>query len=113
MGTYSFINKPSRNQQIVRGDQPNRFAPRYINLQQVTDNGATTTNVITNKAQPTFTYNVDEQLINITYDNTTEKDFTYNGDGTLNTLTITYPDSSTVVKTFNWSGGILQSISIV
>jgi hypothetical protein len=26
MATYSFINKPAKNQQIVRGDQPNRFA---------------------------------------------------------------------------------------
>lgn len=46
MATYSFINNPNPRQQIVRGEQPNRFAPRDIDLQQVTDNGNTTTNTI-------------------------------------------------------------------
>jgi len=46
MATYSFITQKG-NQQIVRGDQPNRFAPRDINLQGVTDSGATTDNIIT------------------------------------------------------------------
>lgn len=82
------------------------------NLQSVTDNGATTTNIITGKAQPTFNY-TSGQLTNITYDNGTTKDFTYNIDGTLDTLTVTYPDSSTVTKTFVWSSGVLQSINII
>lgn len=80
-------------------------------LQEVTDNGATTDNVITGKAQPTFTY-TSGSLTNITYDNGTEKDFTYNIDGTLNTLTITYPATTPIVKTFNWSSGVLNSIII-
>ena len=82
------------------------------NLQQVTDIGATTTNLITNTSSPTFTYTTGK-LTSIAYPNTTSKALTYNADGTLNTLTITYPDTSTVVKTMVWSSGVLQSISIV
>ncbi|ABP87959.1 gp52 [Synechococcus phage Syn5] len=39
------------------------------------------------------------------------KDLTYNGDGTLNTLTIT-TDTETVTKTFGYSSGILNSITV-
>lgn len=34
-------------------------------------------------------------------------------DGTLNTITVTYPDLSTVTKTLVWSSGELQSITVV
>ena len=60
---------------------------------------------------PTFTYS-SGKLSNITYANGVEKDFTYNGDGTLNTITVTYPDR-TITKTLVWSSGVLQSINIV
>jgi hypothetical protein len=82
------------------------------NLQQVTDNGATTTNVITVKAQPTFTYS-SGVLSNIAYSNGTTKAITYNLDGTLNTLTTVYPDLTTITKTMNWVAGQLISISVV
>jgi hypothetical protein len=81
-------------------------------LQKVTNNGSTTTNTITQTSSPTFTYSAG-QLTNITYANGTTKDFTYNVDDTLNTITITYPDLSTVIKTLVWSSGVLQSINIV
>lgn len=81
-------------------------------LQQVTDFGATTTNIITVKNPATFTY-TSGLLTSITYTNGTTKTLTYNGDNTLNTLTITYPDSSSVVKTFNWTSGLLTSITVI
>ena len=80
-------------------------------LQEVTDIGATTTNVVTGKAQPTFTY-TSGKLTNITYSNGTLKDLVYNLDGTLATLTITYPAQTPIVKTFNWSSGVLQNITV-
>lgn len=81
-------------------------------LQSVTDLGSTTTHSIVSTNEPTFTY-TSGQLTGISYSDTTTKVLTYNGDGTLDTLTITLPDSSVITKTFNWSGGILQSITIV
>jgi hypothetical protein len=80
-------------------------------LQQVTDKGTTTTNTITALSSPTFTY-LSGKLSNITYANGVEKDFTYNIDNTLNTITITYPDR-TITKTLVWSSGVLQNINIV
>jgi hypothetical protein len=80
-------------------------------LQSVTDLGATTTQTITHTADSTFTYS-SGQLVNITYSDGTEKDFAYNLDGTLDTLTITYPAETPIVKTFTWSGGVLQGISV-
>lgn len=79
-------------------------------LQSVTDRGATTTNVITVKSEPTFTY-LSGVLTDIDYADWTTKDFTYNPDGTLNTITITYL-TETVVKTMVWSSWVLQNILI-
>jgi hypothetical protein len=73
---------------------------------------ATTTNVITVKAQPTFTYS-SGVLSNIAYSNGTTKAITYNIDGTLNTLTTVYTDLTTITKTMNWVAGQLISISVV
>jgi hypothetical protein len=80
-------------------------------LQEVTDNGSTTTNTITALSSPTFTYS-SGKLTNITYANGVEKDFTYNVDGTLDEIIITYPDR-TITKTLVWSSGVLQNINIV
>lgn len=85
--------------------------PTSFDLQRVTDNGATTTNVITGKAQPTFTY-TGGVLTSIAYDNGTEKDLTYNGDSTIDKIVITYPDLTVITKSFVWENGILQSIII-
>lgn len=87
------------------------ITPETQNLQQVTDIGATTTNVITVKAQPTFTYTAG-LLTGITYTNGTTKALTYNGDSTLNTLTITYPTLTPIVKTFHWTAGVLTSVTV-
>jgi YD repeat-containing protein len=55
----------------------------------------------------TLTYNGSGQLTQVAKTGGTTKTLTYNGDGTLNTL-----NDGTRTKTFNWSGGVLQSVSI-
>jgi YD repeat-containing protein len=57
-------------------------------------------------------YNGSNQLESITYVDGTLKEFTYNGDGTLNTVTVTLPDAASVVKTMTYSGGILTDITV-
>ena len=59
------------------------------------------------KSSPSFTY-TSGKLTRIDYPSGAYKEFTYNLDGTLNT--ITHSDSS--VKTLVWSSGVLQSIGI-
>lgn len=73
--------------------------------------GATTNQTITQIAGAAFTY-TDGKLTNITYSNGTEKELAYNMDGTLNTLTITYPDETPIVKTLSWDAGVLEGISV-
>lgn len=73
--------------------------------------GGNITKPTTVTSDQTFTYS-GGNLTNVTYSDGTEKDFTYNGDGTLNTVTITYPTGSPVVKTFSYSGGNLSGITV-
>jgi YD repeat-containing protein len=66
-----------------------------------------TTKEILTTAPITLTYNGSGQLTQVAKTGGTTKTLTYNGDGTLNTL-----NDGTRTKTFNWSGGVLQSVSI-
>lgn len=86
------------------------------NLQQVTDNGNTTTKDITvsgiTKTQPFTLSYTSGALTNITYNNGGQKNFTYNGDGTLATMTISSPNHSTITKTFSYTSGALTGVNI-
>jgi hypothetical protein len=113
--------EPTTGRIIRVGTVTNRHATQGVieldrlvvpTLQEVTDAGSTTDNTVTYTSSPTFTYS-DGKLTNITYTNGVQKDFIYNLDGTLDIITITYPDSSTVIKTLVWSSGVLQSINII
>jgi hypothetical protein len=55
---------------------------------------------------------VNGALDNITYANGIEKDFTYNGDGTLDEMIVTMPDTSTITKTFSYSAGNLVGVTV-
>ncbi len=106
---YEEISKLARTKpQIIKGGGGGGTQ----NLQQVTDAGSSTTNVITNKAEPTFSYSLGN-LTEIFYSDGTTKTLTYNVDNTLATLTISKAGNPDIVKSFSWSSGILQSISIV
>ena len=71
---------------------------------------ASTTNVITQVTKPTLSY-ISGKLSSVTYNNGTTKSLIYNSDGTLHALTITYVGQTPIVKTFNYTSGILTSIS--
>lgn len=69
------------------------------------------TDIITQKTGATFTYTLGK-LTKVVYSSGTTKDITYNGDGTFNTVVITYPGKTPITKTATWSSGVLQSILI-
>ncbi len=60
----------------------------------------------------TITYDGSNRITNVSYTSGLEKDITYNGDGTINTLVITNPDASVVTKTMQWSGGLLTGVTV-
>ena len=66
---------------------------------------------IASKVAPTLTY-TGGVLTSIAYSNGNSKTLSYNGDGTLNQVVFTAPDSTTITKSFTYSSGILQSITV-
>lgn len=62
--------------------------------------------------EPTFTY-TDEVLTSIDYPDGTNKTLSYNGDGTLASLIITYVEKDPIEKLFNYTDGVLTSIELV
>jgi hypothetical protein len=63
-------------------------------------------------AEPTFTYTAGV-LTSIDYVDGTNKTLSYNGDGTLASLIVTYPFKDPIEKLFNYTGGVLTSITVV
>ena len=63
---------------------------------------------------PTFTYNLTEQLVQITYSDGSLKLFTYDVDGRVDTITFARVGVGTTVKTFIYAaGGLLDEIQEV
>lgn len=83
----------------------------YARIDGAEFTGAIKAPTVTTTESFTLSY-VDDALDNIAYVNGTEKDFSYNGDGTLAQMVVSFPDASVVTKDFTYSDGVLTGVAV-
>lgn len=79
------------------------IAAAFARLTQAVNNAA-------GRHEPVFAYGSDGKLSTITYSDAATKTFNYAADGKLNTLVFS-DGSVTLTKTFNYTDGVLTSIT--